>query len=86
MLVDTRNKIELFKNNIKSFIDDYKNNRILFLDKNHKKAIENRLGLSLIIDNEVNMVKKLYQIVDFLESLFVLLLPVEIIRPRSIRK
>ena len=68
LLIDTKNKIELFKNNIKSFIDDYKNNRILFLDKNHKKAIENRLGLILIVDNEINIVKKLYQIVDFLEN------------------
>lgn len=68
LLVDTKNKIDLFKNNIKSFIDDYKNNRIIFLDKNHKKAIENRLGLVLIVDNETNIVKKLYQIVDFLET------------------
>lgn len=68
LLIDTKNKIELFKNNIKSFIEDYKNNRIIFLDKNHKKAIENRLGLVLIVDNETNMVKKLYQIVSFLEN------------------
>ena len=68
LLIDTKNKIELFKNNIKSFIDDYKNNRIIFLDKNHKKAIENRLGLVLIVDNETNIVKKLYQIVEFLEN------------------
>lgn len=68
LLIDTKNKIDLFKNNIKSFIDDYKNNRIIFLDKNHKKAIENRLGLILIVDNETNIVKKLYQIVDFLEN------------------
>lgn len=68
LLIDTKNKIELFKNNIKAFIDDYKNNRMIFLDKNHKKAVENRLGLVLIVDTEVNIVKKLYQIVDFLEN------------------
>lgn len=68
LLIDTKNKIDLFKNNIKSFIDDYKNNRIIFLDKNHKKAIENRLGLVLIVDTESNIVKKLYQIVEFLDS------------------
>lgn len=68
LLIDTKNKIEIFKNNIKSFIGDYKNNRIIFLDRNHKKAIENRLGLVLIVDNESNIVKKLYQIVEFLET------------------
>ena len=33
LLIDTKNKIELFKNNIKSFIEDYKNNRIIFCKK-----------------------------------------------------
>jgi len=68
LLIDTKNKIELFKNNIKAFIEDYKNIRLVFLDKNHKKAVENRLGLVLIVDTEVNIVKKLYQVVDFLEN------------------
>lgn len=68
LLIDTKNKIELFKNNIKSFIEDYKNNRLVFLDRNHKKAIENRLGLVLIVDTETNILKKLYQVVDFLEN------------------
>lgn len=68
LLIDTKNKIELFKNNIKSFINDYKNNRIIFLDRNHKKAIENRLGLVLIVDSETNIIRKLYQIVEFLEE------------------
>jgi hypothetical protein len=68
LLIDTRNKIEIFKNNIKNFINDYKNNRIIFLDRNHKKAIENRLGIYLIVDSDSNILKKLYQIVEFLET------------------
>lgn len=68
LLIDTKNKIELFKNNIKQFIEDYRNNRIVFLDKNHKTAIENRLGIFLIVDNEVNLLKKLDKVVQFLEN------------------
>ena len=68
LLVDTKNKIELFKNNIKQFIEDYRNNRIVFLDKNHKTAIENRLGIFLIVDNETNLLKKLDKVVQFLEN------------------
>ena len=68
LLIDTKSKIEIFKNNIKNFIDDYKNNRIIFLDKNHKKAVENRLGLHLVADNDFNVIKKLEQIVSFLEN------------------
>ncbi len=68
LLIDTKNKIELFKNNIKQFIEDYRNNRIVFLDKNHKTAIENRLGIFLIVDSEVNLLKKLDKVVQFLEN------------------
>lgn len=68
LLIDTKNKIELFKNNIKKFIEDYRNNRIVFLDKNHKTAIENRLGIFLIVDNETNLLKKLERVCDFLEN------------------
>ena len=68
LLIDTKSKIDLFKNNIKNFIGDYKNNRIVFLDKDHKRAIENRLGVVLIVDSENNIIKKLYQIVEFLET------------------
>ena len=68
LIVDTKNKIELFKNNIKSLIDDYQKNKIVFLDKNHKKAIENRLGIYIVADNETNIIKKLQTIVEFLET------------------
>ena len=68
LLIDTKNKIELFKNSVKQFIEDYRNNRIIFLDKNHKLAIENRLGLFLTVDNETNLIKKLEKVVQFLEN------------------
>ncbi len=68
LLIDTKNKVEFFKNNIKQLIEDYRNNRIIFLDKDHKKAIENRLGIYLISDNETNLLKKLEHIVEFLDS------------------
>ena len=54
LLIDTKNKVEVFKNNIKNFIADYKNNRIIFLDKDHKRAVENRLGIHLVADNDFN--------------------------------
>lgn len=68
LLIDTKTKIEFYKNSIKNLIDDYKTGRIVFLDKNHKKAIENRLGIYLVADSEQNIIKKLNQIVDFLEG------------------
>lgn len=68
LLVDTQNKIELYKKEIETFVDDYKNNRIVFLDKNHKLAIEKRLGLYIVADTETNVIKKLEQVVEFLST------------------
>ncbi|MBQ8425277.1 MAG: AAA family ATPase [Clostridia bacterium] len=68
LLIDTKKKIEIFKNTIENLIDDYKNNRIVFLDRNHKKAIENRLGIYIVADKEENIIKKLSQVVKFLDS------------------
>lgn len=68
LLIDTKSKIEIFKNTVQNFIDDYKNGRIIFLDKNRKKAIENRLGIFIVADNESNIIKRLESIVLFLEN------------------
>ena len=68
LLLDTKGKIEIYKNTIKNLIDDYRAGRIVFLDKNHKKAIENRLGIYIVADTEKNIINQLEQIVDFLES------------------
>lgn len=68
LLIDTKNKIEIFKNSIINLVQDYKNDRITFLDKDHKKAIENRLGIYIVADNEQNIIKKLNQIVEFIDT------------------
>ena len=68
LLIDTKNKIEIFKKTILDFIDDYKNNRIIFLDRDHKKAIENKLGIFIVADSEVNIINQLTKIVNFIET------------------
>lgn len=68
LLIDTKNKLEFYKNSIKSLVEDYKAGRIVFLDKDHKKAIENRLGLYIVADTEINVINKLEKIISFLEN------------------
>lgn len=68
LILDTKNKLEVFKNTVKNFIDDYKNGRLVFLDKDRKRAIENRLGIFIVADNEINVIKRLEGIVSFLEN------------------
>ena len=68
LLIDTKNKIELYNNSIKNLIDDYHAGRIVFLDRNHKKAFENRLGIYIVADSEVNLISKLQSISDFIAN------------------
>ena len=68
MLIDTKTKLDLYKSAVKRLIEDYKQGRIVFLDKNHKKAIENRLGIYIVADTEQNILKKLIQISEFIEN------------------
>ena len=68
LLIDTKGKVDIFKNNLKNFVEDYKNGRLVFTSKNHKKAIENRLGIYIVCDNETNLFKRLTEIIAFLEN------------------
>ena len=68
LLIDTKNKIEIFKHSLINFVNDYKNGRIIFLDKNRKKAIENRLGIYIVADTDTNVIKRLDQMITFLET------------------
>ncbi len=68
LLIDTKTKLDLYKSAVKRLIEDYKQGRIVFLDKNHKKAIENRLGIYIVADTEQNILKKLIQISEFIEN------------------
>lgn len=68
LLVDTKNKVELFKNNILDFIESYREGKVTFLDKNHQVAIQNRLGIELPEKNEKSLVDSLVSIADFLQT------------------
>lgn len=67
LLLDTKSKIDIFKNSIEDFIDDYLHGKLIFLDRDHIKATENRLGIKLVYGAE-NIVKQLNRAVEFLQS------------------
>lgn len=67
LLTDTKLKIEAFKNNIIAFLQKLNNNDIMFLDADHKTAIENYLGVFLFA-NEENLAAKLEKIIYFFEN------------------
>lgn len=68
LLLDTKNKIELYKKSLIDFVNDYENNKIVYLDKEHKKAIEKRLGLTLVDNNEKSIISQIKSIIEYLDS------------------
>jgi len=68
LLVDTKLKVELYKKDLEQIIESYKNNEILFLDSNHKKALENKLGIYFFSEDDDKIFEKLQKIVDYLNN------------------
>jgi hypothetical protein len=66
LLIDTKTRVESFKSNLKKFVADYDTKKIIFVDKNHKKAIENKLGIYFTSDDDENIIGKIKRIIAYL--------------------
>ena len=55
LLMDTKLKVEAYKKELENFLYDFGNQNVVFLDENHKKALENKFGIyfSSEDDNEI---------------------------------
>ena len=67
LLVDTIQKVNVFKTNVKDFIDAYLENRVIFTDSNRQKAVENKLGLFVNVSVE-NIVDELERILSYIDN------------------
>ncbi|MFA6867113.1 MAG: UvrD-helicase domain-containing protein [Clostridia bacterium] len=68
LLIDTQNKVEVIINNLMDFVNSYRHNSVIFIEENHKKAIENKLGLYFSEDSEQDICVKIEKIVKFLQD------------------
>ena len=68
LLSETRNRVELFSKNISDFISAFEGGNIEFLDGNHKKAIENKLGILFSVDEDGEIISALKRITGFLNE------------------
>ena len=68
LLMDTKLKVENYKKDLEKVLNDYKSNNILFLDNNHKKALENRLGIYFFSDDDEQIFDKLQKVIDYLDN------------------
>ena len=68
LLSETRNRVELFRRNIDEFISDYESGNVEFLDENHKKAVENKLGIPFSVDEDGEIISALRRISAYLSE------------------
>ena len=68
LLSETRNRVELFLKNINDLIVAYESGNLTFLDGNHKKAIENKLGILFSVDEDGEIISALKRIAAFLKE------------------
>ena len=68
LLVDTKTKVNLYKKNLIEFVRYYEEGRVVFCDKNHRGAIENRLGLVFTVDGDKEIIQKIKSIITFLDT------------------
>ena len=68
LLSETRERVELFSKNIDVFISAYESGRVVFLDKNHKKSVENKLGILFSVDEDGEIISALKRVSIFLKE------------------
>ncbi|MDE6666989.1 MAG: AAA family ATPase [Clostridia bacterium] len=68
LLTETRSRVELFSKNIDAFISAYECGNVVFLDADHKKAVENKLGILFSVDEDGEIVSALKRISAFLKD------------------
>lgn len=68
LLTETRSRVQLFSENIDGFISAYEEGRVVFLDADRKRAVENKLGIFFTVDGDGEIIPSLKRIAAFLKD------------------
>ncbi len=68
LLNETRGKVELFCKNIEDLISAFEAGNVVFLDDDHKKAIENKLGILFTVEEDGELLSALKRVAAFLRE------------------
>lgn len=68
LLIDTKLRVEEYKRDLEKVLSDYKQNKIVFLDNDHKKALENKLGIYFFANDDDGIIDKLENIISYLTN------------------
>jgi len=66
LINDTKLKVEAYKKDLQAVLDSYNAGNIIFIDDNHKKALENRLGIYFFSDEDIESFKKIEKVLNYL--------------------
>ena len=68
LLLDIKNKLEIYKQNVKNLNQKLKEGKVVFVDDNHIKAVENALGGIWLDVESGELTQKLDKIENFLDT------------------
>ena len=68
LLVDTQRRVNAFAADIENFVAEYAHGRVRFTDPDHKKAIENKLGIYFDVDEDDKIAAALTKTAVFLRD------------------
>ena len=68
LLTETKNRVELFVRNIDDFVSAYESGNVIFLDGDHKRSVENKLGIPFSVDEDGEIISALKRISAYLSE------------------
>ena len=68
LLTDTQRRVNAFAADIENFVAEYARGRVRFTDSDHKKAVENKLGVYFDVDEDDKIAAALTKTAEFLRN------------------
>ncbi len=68
LLVDTNEKVNAFIKSLDKFLEARKEGKVIYADGDKKRAVENKLGVYLTVDSEVEIADSVAKIAEFLKN------------------
>lgn len=68
LLIDTKIKVETFAKELEQFVEDYNNKKVVFLDNDHKKSLENKFGIFFFSEDDDKIIAKIKSIIFYLKN------------------
>ena len=68
LLSETQNRVAQFLKNIEDFVSYYERGKVVFIDEDHNRAVENKLGILFDTDDDGRIVQSLKRIAAFLRE------------------